>query len=686
MSAASVGGSSSRSPQPPSVSTSTSPPPQALSPGVSSISSSSSSSSPSQPQQQQQQQQPPTGGGATGGDAAAAAAANTQAIRVRVMRMANACFVASAVLPATALFTPCTCPCAQTPPPGAAAATAEPSSAERGATKTGGVLTPEETREADADAEEPDALSESGRPSMGSQRERERDTGGAGGGGGSGGTGESAASSGGVGGSGSEVMSGGTNGLTGSSVGSLSLSQCWEAAPPPASSCLGTVGDGFGLGSLEIPKAFKNIHVGEMLRCYVNLLNSSGIDLFNVWYRIELIYGESKVPNLGRMGAGSPQLLAQSLSYKLAETRDCAVPKLSKGESINVLVHRLLEDTGEHTLLCTVAYTRTSSEEERSFSRMFKFPVSSAVSIISKVVEQPHGLYVEAKVTNECPSNLFIDHVSFEPTEWYISEQISPSPQVKAIPTQAPNPATALTSPATSTSPANKLTTPLLSTISWMAPGQASSFLFSLMPRDPVTFNIRQGRDVGCVRVVWRGLFGDLGRLYTTLLKRRFSDDSETLELTMQLINTNTGNTPQDGDDDSEGAGTSSESPAISTSPPKVHVEVPFTIHCSLTNKSSAEMRVHINFTDTAINPRSQQQQPQPQQQPTGCMVIQGVCGLVGGPFPLFPGQACAFDIELVALVPGVHHVCPITVVDVASGRVSVFTDLMKVLVLGNKE
>ncbi|KAH3767047.1 UPF0533 protein C5orf44 [Pelomyxa schiedti] len=307
----------------------------------------------------------------------------------------------------------------------------------------------------------------------------------------------------------------------------------------------------------------------------------------------------------------------------IADNRANPLPKLDAGESSVFVAEGKLEDAGQYVLVCFVSYTRY--DQEKQLTKVFKMPVERAISIKSKISELPQGVFIEACVLNESTTAILLKSVTMEPTEWYTQQSLnSQSPSAPVIvSTNSPHPS--------ATTPAF----PFFSSLMWMLPGQSTNFVFSLTPKDPFSFNIQQSRDLGRVQASWSGPFGEAGIQQTTLLKRKFGDTPETLELT------------------------------ILSPPPRVCLESPFIITCLLSNKSTKDTTVHVTPGNS-----------------TGGILVTGLSGLSKtGTGVLKSCGNHSFVLECIALKAGIQQLQDIHVTDTATSKCTVFGGLMEVMV-----
>eukprot|EP01105_Mastigella_eilhardi_P001507 TRINITY_DN117_c2_g1_i1.p1 TRINITY_DN117_c2_g1~~TRINITY_DN117_c2_g1_i1.p1 ORF type:complete len:551 (+),score=132.97 TRINITY_DN117_c2_g1_i1:3-1655(+) len=351
------------------------------------------------------------------------------------------------------------------------------------------------------------------------------------------------------------------------------------------------------------------IYAGEAFRCYLSLANASSVDVARVWHRVE-VQGEGK-----------------ATSCVLSETRETPITRLCASESKDFLLVYLPEEAGTYTLSCTVAYYRR--EEERVLRKAFKFRVGSAVSVRTKVHESAQTLYVEAAVTNDTGAPLTLGHVRLATAATYMCTPLSLPPaaagDTQTQPQSQPQP-----QPQSSVAQL-----PLLSSLLLLAPGTTMNFVFRLTPKDPATFALQQGRDLGRVHLQWYRTIGNNGRCRTKMLYRRAADttDAESVQLRVYSVGT-------------------------------AAVEQPFALSCELLNRAQCEKVLSVAFVEDLA---------------AGLLLHSTTA--VRGRITLGAGEAREFNVDLLPVREGVHQVPGVVVTDHTSNKRFDFMSLGEVLV-----
>ncbi|KAH3761129.1 gtp-binding protein rit1 [Pelomyxa schiedti] len=238
-------------------------------------------------------------------------------------------------------------------------------------------------------------------------------------------------------------------------------------------------------GSLVVPCESTSIaYCGEEVRVLINVINTS---------TEERLHDVEVMVDVGYFDVATPKIVSKTTH---------SIALLDPGVGSVIPVSFTLEEPVHYILRCLAL----SGQARRSHTKMFRFKCQMALSVTAKVCElSPSSLFVEAGIKNESHKSLLLDSVSMDLHEHYSSTLVK---------TWQPHPPPLMIKDSgLHLNPFKKLI--------WLEPEQTVSFLFSVVPRDPTSFDVNRAVDIGLVRAVWCGPLGEMGVQNSTLLERK---------------------------------------------------------------------------------------------------------------------------------------------------------------------
>ncbi|KAL3994660.1 hypothetical protein ACH3XW_22620 [Acanthocheilonema viteae] len=241
---------------------------------------------------------------------------------------------------------------------------------------------------------------------------------------------------------------------------------------------------------LMAPQKFENIYLGETFTFYVCVQNISDKVATDICVKTDLQTTSQR----------------NALPSQLQEANAVLEPGKCLGE---VITHEIKE-IGQHILVCAVSYK--TSKNEMYFRKFFKFPVTKPIDVRTKFYNAEDNLnndvYLEAQIQNTSELPMVLEKVILEPSDFYISSEISP--------------------PETENESMEQ---------SYLNPSDIRQYLFCLKPKttDYSLNYFRKGTSIGKLDMVWRTSMGERGHLQTSALQRMAPGYGD-LRLTIEKI------------------------------------------------------------------------------------------------------------------------------------------------------
>uniref|UniRef100_A0A0R3RTX8 Trafficking protein particle complex subunit 13 n=1 Tax=Elaeophora elaphi TaxID=1147741 RepID=A0A0R3RTX8_9BILA len=235
----------------------------------------------------------------------------------------------------------------------------------------------------------------------------------------------------------------------------------------------------------------KNIYLGETFTFYVCVQNISDKVATDICVKTDLQTTSQR----------------NALPSKLQE----ANAVLESGKCLGEVITHEIKEVGQHILVCAVSYKTPKSE--MYFRKFFKFPVTKPIDVRTKFYNaepdlQNNDVYLEAQIQNTSELPMVLEKVILEPSDFYISSEISP--------------------PETENESMEQ---------SYLNPSDIRQYLFCLKPKttDYSLNYFRKGTSIGKLDMVWRTSMGERGRLQTSALQRMAPGCGD-LRLTIEKI------------------------------------------------------------------------------------------------------------------------------------------------------
>ncbi|CAG9536850.1 unnamed protein product [Cercopithifilaria johnstoni] len=238
---------------------------------------------------------------------------------------------------------------------------------------------------------------------------------------------------------------------------------------------------------LMAPQKFENIYLGETFTFYVCVQNISDKVVTDICVKTDLQTTSQR----------------NALPSQLQEANAVLEPGKCCGEVITYEI----KEIGQHILVCAVSYK--VSKNEMYFRKFFKFPVSKPIDVRTKFYNaENNDVYLEAQIQNTSELPMVLEKVVLEPSDFYISSEISP--------------------PETENENMEQ---------SYLNPSDIRQYLFCLKPKttDYSLNYFRKGTSIGKLDMVWRTTMGERGHLQTSALQRMAPGYGD-LRLTIEKI------------------------------------------------------------------------------------------------------------------------------------------------------
>ncbi|KAJ7548624.1 hypothetical protein O6H91_07G019900 [Diphasiastrum complanatum] len=228
--------------------------------------------------------------------------------------------------------------------------------------------------------------------------------------------------------------------------------------------------DALGLsGLLLLPQTFGSIYLGETFCSYISVGNHTTHLVRDVVIKAELQTERQRII--------------------LADNSKAPIDSIRAGGRYDFIIEHDIKELGSHTLVCMAVYTDFDGER-KYLPQYFKFTTSNPISVRTKDIT-----YLEACIENQTKSQLFMDHVRFDPTPpWTVA--------VLGVDNDA-----------------NESTGPISKYMKQLkligANGGARHYLFQLRRPQTASVTLDGNNTLGKLELMWRTTLGEPGRLQT---------------------------------------------------------------------------------------------------------------------------------------------------------------------------
>ncbi|XP_002166018.3 trafficking protein particle complex subunit 13 isoform X1 [Hydra vulgaris] len=276
---------------------------------------------------------------------------------------------------------------------------------------------------------------------------------------------------------------------------------------------------------LSLPQAFGSIYLGETFSCYISILNDSNQCCKDISVKTDM------------------QTATQRFQLTAFKPKDM----LSPDQSVDDVISYEVKELGTHILICAVTYS-SQSGEKLYMRRFYKFQVLKPLEVKTKFYNGQNDLvFLEAQVQNITTSNMCMEQVTLEPSQYYHVQSLNFLPKD------------------------NKLDG--VYGCSYMNPMDTRQYLFKLLPKcdDSKEMRTKPPLSIGKLDIVWRTNFGETGRLQTSQLQRMTPSERD-----VKLV--------------------------LIEAPDVVSLEKQFQIKCRLENSSPAKIEAKLFLTNPHNN------------------------------------------------------------------------------------
>lgn len=325
---------------------------------------------------------------------------------------------------------------------------------------------------------------------------------------------------------------------------------------------------------LNTPGKGNQIFLGETYRVYVSLCNDIHEPVNDVVLKVEVV-----------TSSHNRVLLHQTPPLSI----------MSPNERIDRILNHDVKDMGEHNLVCTVSYTLPSGEE-KLLRRLQQFNVSKPLEVRPDFQMVENNVLLTVQIQNVMPHSVFLDVVSFDPAAGFISVDLNTTTEGCSV----------------------------FGKDDIFSPHTNRQYLFHITPQMPVHQSGSGTRavsvSVGKMDIVWRGRFGERGRIQTGQLKAVIPPPHE-LQVTLR------------------------ESPGI------VQLERQFSINITLSNNTNREMRLRYQL----------ERQP-------GAGTLW--CGITNETLQeLGPQESLDITLNLLPILPGIQAISNVMFIDMLNNQ-----------------
>eukprot|EP01095_Lingulamoeba_sp_RSL-Kostka_P001144 TRINITY_DN1161_c0_g1_i1.p1 TRINITY_DN1161_c0_g1~~TRINITY_DN1161_c0_g1_i1.p1 ORF type:complete len:419 (+),score=92.98 TRINITY_DN1161_c0_g1_i1:47-1303(+) len=284
------------------------------------------------------------------------------------------------------------------------------------------------------------------------------------------------------------------------------------------------------------------------------------------------------------------ELQASTQRYGLLENNS-NIPLFEAGDSKDFIVSHNITESGPHILVCSANYI-IKDGEKKYFRKLFKFNVDQPFSINtnnSTLINDE--LFLEILIRNQTKTNLFLEKIIFESLVGLTVEDLNINNR-QDCPVQ---------------------TSDELASLILLKPGKSRQQIYKIIG-DPQ--NTQNG--VGYLHVHWNGNLGGSGKTKSGLIEKKKNKDKYYFKLLTSNI------------------------------PPKINIEVPFTITLTVINKTDKIVNPRLYFNDIKMQ--------------KGGVLFLGISGKEIG--RLKPKQSTFIDINLLPIKYGFTSFTGVSLID----------------------
>jgi hypothetical protein len=160
-----------------------------------------------------------------------------------------------------------------------------------------------------------------------------------------------------------------------------------------------------------LPDSFGDIYLGEKFSAYVAIVNGfPQVPFYNVSLSVRL-QTEATVVELQDIRPTN-----QIINH---QHKASVFPQLNCNDSCDVLIQHTLNEVGTHTLRVSVQYSLFPGGEVKSMRKFYRFNVLMPLIVLSSFREIDHKPMVQCQFTNATKSPIFIEEISFVPSNKY---------------------------------------------------------------------------------------------------------------------------------------------------------------------------------------------------------------------------------------------------------------------------
>ena len=159
---------------------------------------------------------------------------------------------------------------------------------------------------------------------------------------------------------------------------------------------------------LLLPDSFGDIYSGEKFSAYIAVVNGhQNTSFFNVSLAVRLQTASSVVDLIDTRDA----------CYPSGVNKPSSNPRtLNFNESSDVIVQHVLNELGTHTLRVSVQYLASTSGEQKTLRKFYRFNVLQPMQVSSTMIEIKNMSMVQCHVTNATKTPLYIENVCMRKT------------------------------------------------------------------------------------------------------------------------------------------------------------------------------------------------------------------------------------------------------------------------------
>ena len=311
-----------------------------------------------------------------------------------------------------------------------------------------------------------------------------------------------------------------------------------------------------------LPDNFGDIYLGETFCSYISVLNQHPHNLSNVGLTAQL-----QTPN-GRADLRD-----------VREQRGEAVPQnpaqvFAPAQSLDMVVEHALRDLGVHTLRVGVTYTSRATGEQKSLRKLYRFNVTSPLSMTFRHVAVAGTSCVEAQLRNTTRAQMMLDDVTFLASPQFVAESVDMAGAAGGQQQQqqqqqlggASDGGDGSSSSSSSSSSAAAATSAGAAAPCWyLKPDQVLQLIHRITVKPGCADAAQAATDLGRLEIKWKTALGEPGCILSQPVVRKLPTQKE-----VQL--------------------------EIRGAPPELELGEPFLATCVVTNRTARPMSLQLQF------------------------------------------------------------------------------------------